>query len=248
MTAQAAALDAAIFQALEATWPPVRWHTADGWRVGEGAGGGQRVSAGIAQAPVAKPADLAQAQRGLGQVPLAMVRQGADSLDAALAEAGWTVRDPTVALAAPVGNLAETPPRLTAFEVTWPPLAIQAEIWAAGGIGPARIAVMERAAVPKISLLGRVDDRPAATAFVACDGPLAMVHALEVLPERRRARVGWHLMQAAALWAARMGAESLAVLVTRANAPAVALYRALGMVEITSYHYRALETPDAGTA
>lgn len=241
LAAAEAASAEAVLAALEATWPPHRWHEAPGWRVAEGAGGGKRVSSGVALTQGAEPAALVAAQRALGQPALAMIRPGDDALDTRLAAEGWRVVDPTVALAAPVARLAEVPPRLAAFEVAWPPLAVQAEIWARGGIGPARIAVMERAAGPKLALLGRADDSPAATAYVACHGSLAMVHALEVLPAVRRTGIGRHLMQAAALWAGRQGAEALAVLVTRANAPALALYRGLGMEQVAGYHYRLRE-------
>lgn len=241
LAAAKAASTEAIFAALEATWPPHRWHEAPGWRVAEGAGGGKRVSSGVAMAEGAEPAALVAAQSALGQAALAMIRPGDDTLDARLATEEWRVVDPTVALAAPVERLAEVPPRLTAFEVAWPPLAVQEEIWAGGGIGPARLAVMARAAGPKLALLGRADDSPAATAFVACHGRIGMVHALEVRPGMRRKGVGRHLMQAAALWAARQGAGALAVLVTCANVPALALYRGLGMEDIATYHYRLRE-------
>ena len=125
----------ALFAALDATWPPLAWHDAPGWRVGEGAGGGKRVSAGIATDPDAGPEALLRAQRGLGQPALAMIRPGDSGVDARLAAAGWSVLDPTVALVARVARLAVDPPALTAFEVAWPPLAVQSEIWNDGGIG-----------------------------------------------------------------------------------------------------------------
>jgi GNAT superfamily N-acetyltransferase len=234
----------AIFAALEASWPPLRWHAAPGWRVGEGGGGGKRVSAGLATDEDASPAALAAAQRALGQKPLAMIRQGEERLDARLAGDGWRTLDPTVAFAAPAADLSAEPPRLTAFEVEWPPLAVQAEIWNAGAIDAARRAVMARVQIPKCALMGRADDTPMATAFVACHDAVAMVHALEVTAGMRRRGVGGYLMRAAALWARRQGAETLAVLVTRANAPACALYRALGMAETAAYHYRLREDID----
>ena len=109
------------------------------------------------------------------------------------------MKDPVTVYAAPAAALAsEPPPPVTTFEV-WPPLAIQAEIWAAGGIGPARLAVMERAAGPKTTILGRCADRPAATAYVAVHGTVAMLHALEVADRFRRRGLGRHIMRAAAV-------------------------------------------------
>ncbi len=118
------------------------------------------------------------------------------------------------------------------------PLECQAEIWAAGGVGPARLAVMARARGPKTWLLGRAADRPAAAAFVAAHGGVAMLHALEVSPAARRAGLGSAMTRAAARWAADNGAGVLALAVTEANAPARALYAGLGFRESGGYHYR----------
>ncbi len=174
----------------------------------------------------------------MGQTPLFQPRAGDEALDRALAAEGYAIIDPVVAHVAPVGALARRDlPRLAAIPCA-APLAIQAEIWAAGGIGPARLAVMDRAVSPKTYLLGRIGDRPVGTAFVAVHDGVAMVHALEVVPEARRQGVGANLMVGAANWAARHGASQVALLVTRANAGANALYASLKMEEVEGYHYR----------
>jgi GNAT superfamily N-acetyltransferase len=157
------------------------------------------------------------------------------------------VVDPVRILVAETAAMAAPPERLTAFVVDWPPLEVLREIWAEGGIGPGRVAVMDRVQGPKCALMGRAEDRPAAAAFVACDGPVAMLHALEVRPPLRRQGTARHLMRAAALWARGAGATWLALLVTEANRPAGALYASLGMQAVGSYHYRAgPEEPRAG--
>jgi N-acetylglutamate synthase len=220
-----------LFAVLEATWPPAARHRAGPWLLRDGAGGGKRVSAATAQGPVTA-ANLAAAG------DLVMVRAGEAALDAMLAEAGYRMVDPTLLYLAPIDSLATPPPRLTAIPI-WPPLAIQRRLWAEAGIGPARVAVMERAAGPKTALLGRVRDRAAGTAFVALHDDVAMVHALEVVPGFRRAGVARNLMQGAACWARAQGARWMALAVTEANAGARALYAALGMREAGRYHYRA---------
>jgi ribosomal protein S18 acetylase RimI-like enzyme len=52
------------------------------------------------------------------------------------------------------------------------------------------------------------------------------------------------LLEAAARFAAAHGADTLALAVAEANAPARALYRRLGMTEAGGYHYRI--APDTG--
>jgi ribosomal protein S18 acetylase RimI-like enzyme len=105
--------------------------------------------------------------------------------------------------------------------------------------------VRARAAEPRSFLLGRLDDRPAGCAFVAVHGDVAMLHAVEVAPLARRNGLGARMTRAAAVWAQARGAATLALAVTRANAPALALYRGLGMAEAGAYHYRLAPEPVA---
>jgi GNAT superfamily N-acetyltransferase len=173
----------------------------------------------------------------LGQSPIFMIRPQDTLLDTMLAHRGYRIADPVTAYVAPIHALTRDLPPTTATPV-WPPLTVQREIWRQGGIGEARIAVMERAASPKTTLLGRAGDSPAGVAFVAVSEGIAMLHALEVATEHRRLGLGAALLHGAANWALAQGAAWLALMVTTANAPANALYRRLSMVPATNYHYR----------
>ncbi|MBY6201483.1 GNAT family N-acetyltransferase [Maritalea mobilis] len=227
------------------TWPPERVEAVGPFKVAHGGGGGNRVSAARladatsdgSEVTPAQIAVVADAQRAIGQEALFMVPGHQTGLDAVLEAEGYTTRDETVALAIAAGEMAAPPPRVTCFDI-WPPLAVQEEIWAEGGIGPSRLAVMHRADGAKTSLFGRIGDRPAGTAFVAISDGVAMLHALEVLPRARRQGLAGHMMRAAAHWAAEQGAETFAVLVTRKNSPALGLYASLGMNPVGQYHYR----------
>jgi GNAT superfamily N-acetyltransferase len=230
---------AEILAALDATWPAARRWREGPWLISDGAGGGKRVSAARSVGQ-ANPQDIPQAEAAmqrLGQTPLFMLHGDSAALDAALDERGYRVVDPTLALHLPVSALTTHPlPRLTAFEV-WEPLAIMEEIWAQGGIGPARLEVMRRAEV-KTGIFARAQDKPAGVAFAAVHERIAMVHAVEVLPPHRRLGVAANIMRAAGFWAAREGAEHMVVLCTRANTAAQALYSALGFQPCYDYHYR----------
>jgi GNAT superfamily N-acetyltransferase len=226
-------------RALDRTWPPARTFPAGIWTIREGRGGGKRVSAATA-ATVATPDDIAvleAAMAGIGQPPLVMVRPGEDELDAALDKAGYGIVDPVVAYAAPVGDLAVPPPPVSAF-VHWPRLAVAESLWAAAGIGPGRLAVMDRTGGPKAAILARTDDQPAGAAFAAVDGDTAMIHAIEVVPALRRRGAARNMIRAAACWAQGHCATRLALVVTRHNAAARALYASLGMAAVGQYHYR----------
>lgn len=208
----------------------------------QGQGGGSRVSATTASAPFTS-ADIATAEAGMrdmGQKPLFMIRPQDGALDVALEALGYSVVDPVTIYACPVDLLTDLPiPRVTVFTI-WEPLAIMREIWATGGIGPARLAVMGQAKGPKTGLLARHRDMPAGTAFAAIHDRTAMVHAVEILAHQRRQGMGRWIMRGAAHWAAENGADTLTVMCTRANTGANALYASLGMGVVGQYHYRHL--------
>ena len=152
---------------MEATWPPARKVRLGPWWLREGAGGGQRVSAASA-AGAWRPEDIPQAEaamEAMGQGRLWVIHED-EALDAALAARGYRRHDPVVAYAAPVAQLAGPVSGMAAF-CHWPPLAITCDVWAEGGIGPARVAVMERVTGRKTAILGRSSDTPSGAGFVA---------------------------------------------------------------------------------
>lgn len=227
---------------LDATWPAAATFEVGGFRLREGAGGGQRVSAATAIAPVTE-AGIAAAEAGMearGRPPLFRVRSGEAALDAALAARGYVARDETDVLEGPLAPIASHDlPRATAFAI-WPPLAIMDELWEAGGIGPGRRAVMNRVAGPKTAILGRLGDHPAGVAFLAAHGDTAMIHAAWV-PERfRRQKVAYRMMVCAAIRAQDIGTKRLSVLCLRHNLAANSLYASLGLRLVGRYHYRAI--------
>ena len=174
----------------------------------------------------------------LGQPPLFMIRAGDETLDEALEERGYAIKDPVLQFVASVRPLSQiAPPPIATFTI-WPPLAIMTDLWAEGGIGPGRIAVMDQVSDAKIGILARQAGRAAGCGFVALDGRVAMVHALEVAANLRRKGAAANMMRAAARWAAENGAEHLAVVVTAQNEAAVALYSGMGMTQMGRYHYR----------
>ena len=231
----------ALAHAFEATWPPAGTRRVGPALLRDGAGGGARVSAATMEGSWREP-DIDAAEAAMER-PLWRVRAGEGALDAALAARGRVVRDPTRLWWAEAERLApEAPPRMTGFAV-WPPIAMVREIWARGGIGPARLAVMARVEGPRTAHLARVSDRPAGVAFTAVAGEVAMVHAIEVAPAMRRRGAGLALLRHAAWWARGQGARHLALAVTEANGPANALYARAGMTPAPGYHYRAQEAP-----
>ena len=229
-----------LYPVVDATWPAARHEVVGPWCIRHGAGGGKRASAATALARVTDTdIPLAEAaMQALSQDRLFMIREGDSALDGMLAARGYAIIDPVTLFACPVDVLArgEVPP-VSGFAI-WPPLAIMDDIWMDAGIGPARQALMRRCSSPKTGILGRSQDRAAGVGFVALHNEIAMIHALEVVPELRRLGTANNIMRLAARWAQRNGAHSLALAVTHTNDAANALYRRLGMSEIGQYHYR----------
>lgn len=229
-----------LLRAFEATWPPASTARSGAFTIRDGASGGKRVSAATLSGHF-DPEELAPAiaaMKQLGQTPLFQVRHDESGLDDALAKQGFEVIDPVTAYSASPEALCDPELHRLAAIPCSAPLAIQQEIWAEGGIGPARLAVMARAANPKTYLLGRKNDRPAATAFLSCHEDIAVLHALEVRPAQRRQGVARNMMVGAANWAKAQDARTLALLVVTENTAANALYASLGMQAVGGYHYR----------
>ena len=228
-----------LMAVMEATWGPASTQRLGPWTVRNGLGGGKRVSATTA-ADDWQDTDIPQAEAAmaaLNQPALFLIREGDGLLDQALMARGYRIVDPVVAYAAPLASLPQVPDRMTTFP-HWPPMAIAADLWAEGGIGPGRLAVMERVQGPKTVILGRAQDRAAGTAFVAIHERTAMLHALEVTPSQRRQGSAHNILRAAAAWAQANGADTLSLVVTVANDPARRLYASLGMTVVGQYHYR----------
>ncbi|MEM9342808.1 MAG: GNAT family N-acetyltransferase [Pseudomonadota bacterium] len=229
-----------LIAALEATWPSASHLRMGPFTLRDGLGGGKRVSAATPNGP-ATAEDIANAaaiMAAAGTSRLFRLRPENSALDASLADLGYQRIDPTTLFAAETAALlnAEQPPLAAlAAEIC---LSIQADVWEAGGIGPARLAVMDRAAGPKAWLLARLQDRVAGAGFVAVHEGIAMVHALETRRSARRKGAARAMMHRAAKWAAAQGAGYVSVAVTQANGPANALYASLGMAVVEHYHYR----------
>lgn len=229
-----------LIEVCEATWPPAARQHLGAWTIRDGKGGGNRVSAATKDWPVTD-ADLPAAERAmqaLGQERLFQIREGDEKLDALLEEHGYMVRDPVNIWAIDVSALTDEPiPTATAYTM-WPPLELVREIWADGGIGAARQAVMERADCEKAAMLVRILDHPGGAAYIGLHNGVAMMHALYVLPDQRRKGAAQLLIRAGAKWAQGHGAEVLSLIVTKGNHAANPLYANMGFSHVGDYHYR----------
>lgn len=237
--------DARLFAAAEATWSPAERLEQDGWVLRRGDGGGKRVSAATSAQPGDIP-DIAAAERGMaamGQPPLFMLRPGDAALDGQLEARGYQIVDPVIIMTAAATDVAALPDDpLAAIECT-APLAVMAGIWAAGGISDGRLNVMRRSGSARVFMLGRAHDHAAGCAFVAIDGDIALIHALEVAKDFRRVGAARQMVEKAAFWAVEQGATEFGALTVETNTASRALFRGMGFRDATRYHYRTKEQP-----
>lgn len=230
-----------LYTIIDGTWPAAVKQAIGPWTVRLDSSGSSRVGAATAETDYHEQ-DIPLAEQAMiegGQRPLFQIREGEEPLDRMLAARGYQIKDPVNMYAVEIEKVVGQLDPDRTLEV-WPPLAVQAEIWAAGGIGPARIAIMNRAREPKTTILGRVDDTPAGTAYVAIAADCAMIHALEVANTHRRMGLARALTCAAANWAQAQGAAYMTLVTTQVNGGANALYASLGMSLVGQYHYRIL--------
>lgn len=236
----------ALEAALEATWPPAETADIQGWRARFARGAGRRVcsarmigaSADLGALPEIEAYYTARQADCLIQTPTSDAA-AAIALGNGLSAQGYAAEASTRFLSAsaePVAARALTTDARPYLIRCRAPLAATEAIWAEGGVGPERRAVMARAAERQIWIV-RLDHRVAGAAFVARAGEVAMVHAVQVTPWARRRGAGRDLTIAAARWAQERGARHLALAVEVENAPARALYQGLGFEDAGGYVY-----------
>jgi GNAT superfamily N-acetyltransferase len=229
-----------LYDVMDHTWPSADMQAVGPFIVRRGDGGGSRVSAALLNGtgPGTDFEAAAATMQKMDQPKLFMLKDGQDDFDAILDAAGYVVKDPVNVYAAPVAGLASIAAQHKPSFAVWPPLAAQREIWAKGGVGPARLAVMDRAQGAKTTIMARAHDRPSGTVYVAMHAGVAMLHALDIDTAFQRIGLGRHLTRAAAVWAQSQGASHLSLLTTQANVAANALSTSLGMKVVGHYHYR----------
>jgi GNAT superfamily N-acetyltransferase len=219
-----------LYDVIDATWPAASVTLHRGWLIRDGQGGGKRVCAACKVKPDARIKHAESAMVEICQDRLFMIRNGQQKLDESLASLGYDLIDPVVLLAAPLYSLNKD----EIGQSCDAPNAAMSKLWAAGGIGTERLAVMERALGPKTYIT--IKDK--AVAYVAIHNGIAMAHAVEVGARCRRQGLGRAIMHQVAAWAEQKGADYLSVITVMDNTAARTLYQTLGMTEVGHYHYR----------
>jgi GNAT superfamily N-acetyltransferase len=229
-----------FLQVLKDTWPPTKIINLDSWTIRISDGAGKRASA-ISLEGIWEEASFKRLKnllKELDKSEIFIVYQSDSLFEKELNKRNYQVFDKSCVFEIAIAELIKTDaPPVTMFSI-WPPLQIQKDLWNSNGIGWQRQAVMERATKPKTSILGRWNDNPVASAFVAKSGNVAFLHALVVDQNFRRQGVAQALMQHAGQWADNHNCARLMVVTTEANSAATSFYTSLEFQLVNKYHYR----------
>lgn len=251
-------VDPRLIDALEATWPPEAVSELHGCRIRSAPGAGSRVNSirplrfDLSDDALAEVEAAATEAAGapLWALPEALddARDPASELASRLTARGYEAFDPcffmtgapeavhAAALERRAARVGESEVAALAMRC---PLAAVERIWAMGGVGPERLAVMRRAEGPSETFIARRGQRLGGVGFVSVDPAtgIAYVHALEIVEQARGKGVGPMIMAASAKFAAEHGAEQLAVSARRHNLPALALFEGVGLSRVGGYVY-----------
>ena len=225
---------------LEDTWPPEQVIYFENWTIRISDGAGKRASAISLEGPWEETSfrKLKDLLRKLGKSEIFIIYQSGSLFEKELIKLNYQVFDKSCIFEISVTELIKSkPPPVSMFSI-WPPLHIQKELWNSNGIGLQRQFVMNRASQLKTSILGRWNDNPVASAFIAKSGNMAFLHALVVDQNFRRQGVARALMRHAGQWAEKHNCAKLMVVTTEANAAATSLYTSLEFQLVNKYHYR----------
>jgi len=244
----------AVERAAIRAWPALETRDIGGWLWRYSAGGSQRANSVAALAdPGLDPeaaideAEALYADRGAR--PQFQITDAANpsDLDARLARRGYRFNDPCTTLAADLNGNTVMPAEavfLRRADAEW--FETYASVITANrkAVAPQILArVPAEAVFVGIRLGGRI----AATTLVVLDCPVAIVECVATHPDARRQGAARLAMYAAMRWANDHGARIMALGAVAANAPAQALYAALGFRLVGRYHMRIkdLREPEA---
>ena len=214
-------------------WPAFEVEERDGWRFGTAEGVTKRANCGLLLDPGAAPGTVTEYYRERGLVPCVQIWPGQEAADTRLAEAGYTVVEPSLVL---VREAVERPVGSGTTEITSRPTVA----WSALTGGPrAQAEVVER-------ILGQVEAGYGVSpggigrGCAVVDGESVAVCSMVTAFEARGRGVGRDVLTDLLCWAYDKGARRAYLCVVADNTPALRLYENFGFTPVSRYHNRVL--------
>ncbi len=230
-----------------ACWPDLGHERLDGWLLRFAAGHTKRANSvnvlhGDEQGLERRIEEAERRYCGAGLRPVFRLTPLAESrLDAALAERGYGLVEPSLVKTAAMDQVAAVDPAVVLAEGP-------DDSWLDGYAAASGLEAATRDALR--AMLERIDGRPVYAMSSDEEGPLGFAMAVThrgrvgffdvlTLPRARRRGVARRIMQSLIAWSREeAGARSMWIQVVEANAPARALYRSMGFATFYAYHYR----------
>lgn len=235
-------------EACHNAWPALHQVWCGDWMLRISGGFGRRVNsanplhpgAGLADETLAACRTVygAQGQPVIFRVPTLLD----PAVDARLEELGFTAEGETITLHADIGAVDAVPDE--AVEVLSYPnddwLAAMKTLQERDDDAQEFFARIVRSLMVPVGFAGvRIDEEFVAMAFGALHGELLGVEAVITSEAHRGNGYARRLLSALFAWAAAAGARGVCLQVEAPNAPAIALYKGLGLTtELYRYHYR----------
>lgn len=251
-----AGADQATIRRVEAAalwaWPPAALRDVAGWRLASGGSNTRRLRSArtLDLEPAADvEAAIAAVERHYAALGLPACFHIADlvappDLDARLAAKGYALVTPTSVLLGPIPDLpADGRVELLTRASQAAMNALADRLWSPA-IRAERAATFARIRRPHRFALAWVDGEPAAAGLAVREGELVGLFAMRTQWRFRRRGLARAVLARLAGWAAGEGATRLYLQVEDDNAPALALYRGLGLARAYGYHYRELGRVD----
>jgi ribosomal protein S18 acetylase RimI-like enzyme len=229
-----------------AAWPALQTTAQDGWVLRTADGYTKRANSANALAPARQPIDLQIAgieahYRACGLPTIFRLTPLADpAMDSSLAARGYALVDPSLVMVARPGRHRHDTQAINAAN----PWTGWFDRFVAATRSPpqtaAKLAALLRCVAPPSSFVQIDDaaDRP--TAFAMAVAEEGYVGIFEVLCADHARRQGYarRTVAHAMAWGFACGAHTAYLQVAADNAPALALYHALGFAPLYGYHYR----------
>jgi N-acetylglutamate synthase len=229
-----------------AAWPALRTVEQDGWVLRTADGYTKRSNSANAIAPAQAPVDMQIAHieahyRARALPTIFRLTPLADpAIDRALEARGYARIDPSLVMVARAGRQAHDPQAIDAAD-PWTGWfdAFVAATQATPAMAAKLAAVLRCVAPPALFVrMPDAESRPTAFAMaVAEDGYVGIFEVLSAAAARRQGFARRTVAHAMA-WGFAHGAHTAYLQVAADNAPALALYEALGFVPLYGYHYR----------
>jgi ribosomal protein S18 acetylase RimI-like enzyme len=229
-----------------AAWPALQTIEQDGWALRTANGYTKRANSANAIEPARQPVDMQIARieahyRAWGLPTIFRLTPLADPvLDRALAARGYAPVDPSFVMVARPGRHQHDPQAVDAAD---PRTGWHEDFAAATHTTPAasaKLAAVLRCVVPpaRFVRIPDAENRPAAFAMAVAEAGYVGIFEVLSAAKSRRQGLARRAVAHAMAWGFAQGAHTAYLQVAADNAPALALYAALGFAPLYRYHYR----------